>query len=109
MRLKGKSALVIGAASGFGAEIACAFAREGANVTILDLSGEGAIKVAGEACPAATAVNGDVTRRDNIDAAAVRHGRRLDVVVNNAGCTHCNKPSLEATAAEFEVDGGRAI
>lgn len=74
MRLRGRSALVIGAASGFGAQIACAFARDGAKVTIMDLSGEGAIKVAGEAGPAAIAVDGGVTRRDDIDAASRRLG-----------------------------------
>ena len=41
MRLKGKTALVTGAASGFGAEIARVFAREGARVAIFDLNGPG--------------------------------------------------------------------
>ena len=42
MRLEGKSALVTGGASGFGAEIVRQFAGEGANVVILDLDGPGA-------------------------------------------------------------------
>ena len=46
MRLKDKSALVTGGASGFGAEIARRYAREGAKVVILDLNGEGAQQVA---------------------------------------------------------------
>ncbi|MGD0639935.1 MAG: SDR family oxidoreductase [Roseiarcus sp.] len=106
MRLKGKSALVTGAASGFGAEIARMFAREGANVVIVDLNGDGAKKVAGEAGPKAIAVKGDVTKRADIDAAveaAKRHGGgRLDIVVNNAGWTHRNKPLLEVTEDEFD-------
>ncbi len=74
MRLNGKSALVTGAASGFGAEIARVFAREGAKVTIMDLNGEGAQKLANEIGSAAIAVQGDVTRRDHVEA-ALRHGR----------------------------------
>ena len=105
MRLQGKSALVTGAASGFGAEIARVFAREGAKVVIMDLNGDGANKVADEAGAAAIAVKGDVTRRADVDAAvaaAVRHGGRLDIVVNNAGWTHRNKPLLEVTEDEFD-------
>ena len=105
MRLNGKSALVTGAASGFGAEIARVFAREGAKVTIMDLNGEGAQKLANEIGSAAIAVQGDVTRRDHVEAAvaaAERHGGRLDIVVNNAGWTHRNKPLLEVTEEEFD-------
>ncbi len=98
-----------GAALGFSAETARAFAREGMKVAIRGPSGEGAVRVAGEAGPAAIAVNGDVTRRNSIDPAALRRGRGLDVAINKAGCMHCNKPSLEATAAESKVDGARAI
>ncbi|MEJ1935670.1 SDR family NAD(P)-dependent oxidoreductase, partial [Nostoc sp. NIES-2111] len=61
MRLQGKSALVTGAASGFGAEIARTFAREGARVVLMDLNGEGAATVAADIGPAASAVRGDVT------------------------------------------------
>lgn len=105
MRLEGKSALVTGAASGFGAEIARHFAREGAHVTLMDLNGEGARAVAGEIGAAAISVKGDVTSRADIDAAiaaAVEHGGKLDILVNNAGWTHRNKPLLEVTEEEFD-------
>jgi NAD(P)-dependent dehydrogenase (short-subunit alcohol dehydrogenase family) len=42
MRLASKIALVTGAASGFGAEIARTFAREGAKVVLLDINAGGA-------------------------------------------------------------------
>jgi 3-oxoacyl-[acyl-carrier protein] reductase len=105
MRLEGKSALVTGAASGFGAEIARQFTREGAKVTIMDLNGEGGAKVASEIGAAAINVKGDVTSRADIDAAvaaSIEHGGRLDILVNNAGWTHRNKPLLEVTEEEFD-------
>lgn len=105
MRLQGKSALVTGAASGFGAEIARHFAREGAKVTLMDLNGEGARAVAGEIGAAAVNVKGDVTSRADIEAAittAAEHGGRLDILVNNAGWTHRNKPLLEVAEEEFD-------
>jgi 3-oxoacyl-[acyl-carrier protein] reductase len=105
MRLAGKSALVTGGASGFGTGIARLFAAEGAKVTIMDLNGAGAEEVAKSIGPDATAIRGDVTSRADTDAAvarAVAHGGKLDIVVNNAGWTHRNKPLLEVTEEEFD-------
>lgn len=48
MKLKGKSAIVTGAASGIGKEIALTFAREGAKVAIADLNKEAADATAAE-------------------------------------------------------------
>ncbi len=48
MRFENKVALVTGGASGFGAEIARMFAREGANVVIADLNEQGAQSVSAE-------------------------------------------------------------
>ena len=105
MRLKGKSALVTGGASGFGAETARQFVAEGAHVVILDLDGPGAERIARECDALATAVQGDVTRRADIETAvraATQASGRLDIVVNNAGWTHRNKPILEVTEEEFD-------
>ncbi|WP_416357880.1 glucose 1-dehydrogenase [Aureimonas phyllosphaerae] len=104
-RLDGKSALVTGAASGFGAAIAKAFAREGARVVIMDLDEDGGRRVAGQIGAAAASLRGDVTRREDFDRAvaeAARHGGRLDILVNNAGWTHRNKPLEEVTEDEFD-------
>ena len=67
MRLQGKTALVTGAASGFGAEIARTFARQGATVAVFDLNGPGAENVASEI--GGVAIQGDVTLRADVDRA----------------------------------------
>ena len=105
MRLHGKSALVTGGASGFGAEIVATFAREGAKVTIMDLNGEGAKAIAARIGANANAAQGDVTVAADVNRAvesARGFGGKLDIVVNNAGWTHRNKPMLEVTEEEFD-------
>jgi len=104
MRLEGKTALVTGGASGFGAEIARRFAAEGARVTILDIDEAGARHVAAQSNGAITAVKGDVTHQADVEHAVAQAaaGGRLDIVVNNAGWTHRNKPMMEVSEAEFD-------
>jgi 3-oxoacyl-[acyl-carrier protein] reductase len=106
MRLKDKVAIVTGAASGFGAEIARQFAAEGAMVAVADINEAGAKDVAGQIGERARAVKCDVTQRADIDAlvAATRaaFGGRIDIVVNNAGWTHRNQPLLDVDEAAFD-------
>ncbi|MBM3388451.1 MAG: SDR family oxidoreductase [Betaproteobacteria bacterium] len=103
-RLADKTALITGAASGFGAEMARLFAAEGARVVIADINTDGAREVAAGIGANAFAVACDVTRRGDVDA-AVAHAMnafgRLDIVVNNAGWTHRNQPLLQVSEAEF--------
>ena len=103
MRLKDKVAIVTGAASGFGEGIARRFAQEGAKVVVNDLNSEAGPRVAGEI--KGEFVQGDVTRGADwarLVAAATAKLGRLDIVVNNAGWTHRNKPYLEVSEAEFD-------
>ena len=93
MRLKGKSALVTGAASGIGKATAQRFAEEGCTVVCADKNGDGAQQTAKEINATgakAFAVTLDVTKADQVGAAiakAIEQTGGLDIVVNNAGIT----------------------
>jgi 3-oxoacyl-[acyl-carrier protein] reductase len=105
MRLEGKVALVTGSGSGFGAEIARRFAAEGARVLVNDINTEAGARVASELAGTGHFLKGDVTSSADWAAmvkAAVEKFGRLDVVVNNAGWTHRNKPYLEVSETEFD-------
>jgi 3-oxoacyl-[acyl-carrier protein] reductase len=85
--LRGKVALVTGAARGIGASIARVLAREGAHVICLDVpaSGEALIKIANEI--KGESLQMDLTGPgDLVSYSQKRHGR-LDIVVHNAGIT----------------------
>jgi NAD(P)-dependent dehydrogenase (short-subunit alcohol dehydrogenase family) len=89
--LDGKSALVTGAGSGIGREIALLFAKQGATVAVGDINDAGAKGVAdeiGTAGGSALPLHLDVTSRESArEAVAAIVGRtgRLDILVNNAG------------------------
>jgi len=91
MKLEGKSAIVTGAASGIGREIARAFAREGAKVAIADLNLDAANSTAAEIRATggqATGVAMDVTNEDEVNtgvAAVVAAFGGVDILVSNAG------------------------
>ena len=104
-RFSGKVAIVTGAASGFGAEIARQYVQEGAKVAVADINAEGARAVAEALGDNAIAVACDVTKRADIDAlvaATVAKFGRLDIVINNAGWTHKNQPLLDVDEATFD-------
>jgi NAD(P)-dependent dehydrogenase (short-subunit alcohol dehydrogenase family) len=87
-RLANKVALITGAGSGLGREMALLFAREGASVVINDIDEEAGESTAAELGGGAQFIAGDVSDDGSVAAtfAAVReaHGR-LDVSVHNAG------------------------
>ena len=93
MRLKGKSAIITGAANGIGAEIARTYAREGARVVLADLDLAKAQAVAEEISRsggAALAVACDVAKKEEVQRVVdtcVEHFGTVDILVNNAGIT----------------------
>ncbi len=105
MKLAGKVAIVTGAASGFGRAIAERFALEGASVVAADINGEGVREFAGGFGDKIIPVQGDVSQKDDIDAmvrTATEAFGAVDIVVNNAGITHRNRPLLEVSEVEFD-------
>ncbi|MGH8558101.1 MAG: 3-hydroxybutyrate dehydrogenase [Methylococcales bacterium] len=92
--MKDKVALVTGAASGIGKEIAVTFAREGTKVVIADLNLDAARTTAAEienAGGAALALTMDVTQEQQVDDGVARiidTFGSVDVLVSNAGVQH---------------------
>ncbi len=105
-KLDGRSVVITGGARGIGAGVAKRLAAEGAAVTVADLNGEGAERVAGairEAGDRAIGVAVDVGDRASVRAAldaAVAEFDRLDVLFNNAGISK-TQHFLEVTEEDY--------
>ncbi|MFN3207802.1 MAG: glucose 1-dehydrogenase [Roseovarius sp.] len=103
MRLQGKTAVVTGGASGFGAGIVRKFVAEGAQVMIADLNGPGAMALAEELGAAACPV--DVSEAASMKALTLATEMTFglpDIVVNNAGITHLPTPAEEVNEEDFD-------
>jgi 3-hydroxybutyrate dehydrogenase len=91
MNLTGKVALVTGAASGIGREIANTYAKAGAKVVIADLNLQGAEAAAAEITKTGGTAMGvamDVTSESDVDGGvdrAVKAYGSIDILVSNAG------------------------
>ena len=91
MVLRGKTALVTGAAKGIGKGIALELAREGCDVAINDLDAAGAevaaseVRALGRQALVAAGNIGVSRDVDRIFGAVLERFARLDVLVNNAG------------------------
>jgi 3-oxoacyl-[acyl-carrier protein] reductase len=105
MRLSGKSAIVTGGASGFGAGIARKFVAEGARVMLADVNMDLAQELAEELGEDAIAQRADVSERASVGAmcnAAKQAFGRIDILVNNAGVTHLPGAMEEISEADFD-------
>ncbi|HVY51036.1 MAG TPA: SDR family oxidoreductase [Devosia sp.] len=104
-RLAGKTAIVTGGASGFGAGIVRKFVAEGARVMIADINADGASALAtelgGSARPQAVDVSNSQSVAALVEAAYSAFGR-LDILVNNAGVSHLPAPLDEISEADFD-------
>ena len=106
MRLKGKTAIVTGGASGFGAGIVRKFIEEGARVMIADLNAEAAGTLAADLGPHALVQVVDVSSAESVnamaEAALEAFDQHLDILVNNAGVSHMPAPLDEISEADFD-------
>ncbi len=106
-RLQGKKCVVTGGGRGIGRGIALAFAREGADVAVIDRMGDNARQVAAELTGlgvTAIAFSADVSDETSITQAlteAERQLGRVDVLMNNAGInTHVSL--IDMTVATWD-------
>ncbi|MEO3413441.1 SDR family oxidoreductase [Roseovarius sp. CAU 1744] len=103
MRLAGKTAIVTGGASGFGAGIVRKFLTEGAQVMIADLNSDAAAALADElGCAACAADVSDSASIEGMKQAALHTLGLPDIIVNNAGITHLPAPLEAVTEADFD-------
>ncbi|KAH6972330.1 hypothetical protein BKA56DRAFT_635357 [Ilyonectria sp. MPI-CAGE-AT-0026] len=104
-RLAGKVAIVTGGGSGYGEGIAKRFAQEGAKVLIADINERGGKTVSQHMPNSISFIRADVAVEGDwhklIEAAKSRYGR-LDCLVNNAGTTYSNKPTVNVTQRDFD-------
>ena len=103
MRLDGKTALVTGGASGFGAGIARAFRAAGAQVMLADRDAEAVEAMAGVLgahwTVADVSEDASVACMASATLGALGH---LDILVNNAGVTHLPQALEEIEEEEFD-------
>ncbi|WP_075654197.1 glucose 1-dehydrogenase [Pseudochrobactrum sp. B5] len=103
--LENKTAIITGAGSGFGEAMARKFAREGANVVVVDRDAAGAKRVAGELGGKGLAVEADIASENGV-AEAVRQAQmqfgRVDILINNAGIGHKPQPAENVQPDEFD-------
>ena len=104
MRLRGKSALITGAARGIGLEMARAYLAEGASVTLADINLDAAQQSALALGPRAHALQMDVASQSSIDtgfAQAIETMGHLDILINNAALFSA-APIAEITRGDYD-------
>jgi 3-hydroxybutyrate dehydrogenase len=107
MRLKGRTALITGAADGIGKEIALAYAREGARVAVADIAPDmtaATVALIREKGGQAIGVSMDVAAEQSVSegvAAIIAKFGGIDILVSNAG-TQIVRPIEEFSFAEWK-------
>jgi len=105
MRLNGKTAIVTGGASGFGAGIVAKFVAEGARVMIADINGDAASEIATLTGPSTIAQTVDVSDAASVQAmadAALASFGHVDILINNAGISHLPAPLEDISEDDFD-------
>lgn len=112
MRLKGKVALVTGAAKGIGESIARHFAAEGAFVYVTDIDQDNGQQVATSIGQNAKFVLLDVRNEhawQELTSIIVEAHGRLDIVVNNAGITGFEEGFVQHDPEHATLDAWRKV
>jgi len=105
MRLNGKTAIVTGGASGFGAGIVTKFIAEGARVMIADINGGAARAMAADIGDAVCAQTVDVSDGASVQAmtdAALAAFGHVDILINNAGISHMPTALEDVSEDDFD-------
>lgn len=105
MRLNGKTAIVTGGASGFGAGIVRKFLDEGARVMIADIDGDAANDMAARLGGNVVAQQVDISDTESVRKmadAAIAAFVDVDILVNNAGVSHMPAPLDEISEEDFD-------
>jgi len=105
MRLNGKTAIVTGGASGFGAGIVKKFLAEGARVMIADINADAAVDMAASCGGNSIAQCVDVANAASVNAmaqAALTAFGHVDILINNAGVTHLPTPLDKVSEDDFD-------
>ncbi|MGB3688094.1 MAG: SDR family oxidoreductase [Jannaschia helgolandensis] len=103
MRLRDKTAIVTGGASGFGRGIVEKFAAEGARVLVADMNAAGAAEIAKSV--GGTSARIDVSKDGDwvaLTAQAMADWGRIDILVNNAGISHRPMAMEDVTEEDFD-------
>ena len=103
MQLKGKTVIITGGGSGFGASMAELFAKNGAKVIVADLNLDGAHRISEKI--GGYAVEVDVSNAKSVEQMKIdvfKKYERVDIVVNNAGTTHLPAPMETIEEDEFD-------
>jgi 3-oxoacyl-[acyl-carrier protein] reductase len=106
MRLQGKTAIVTGGASGFGAGIVRKFVSEGAQVMIADLNTDLAEELRQEMGAHAIVATANVADNASVQAMAAQAAEawgHIDILVNNAGVTHLPAPMETVSEEDFDL------
>lgn len=105
MRLEGKTALITGAGSGFGAEMAKRFVTEGARVACVDVNADAAAATAQDLGTAAIAAGCDVADGDAVKAmveVVVERFGTFDTLINNAGISQVPRRIAKTPLEEID-------
>ena len=109
MEFLNRTAVVTGASVGIGKATALEFAKQGANVCIMDVDAAGLEKVASDIRQLGARVSAyvcDVSDEAKVHATIqemIAEYGRIDILVNNAGLWRCWKPFVETTSDEWKM------